>query len=238
MIYVGTSGWVYDWNRDGTLEWYVRYSGFNAVEVNMSFYRVPRRRLVERWVRVGSSLRWSVKVNRVITHFCRLSEKALEHWRRFREVFRPLEDSGLLDFYLLQLPPSYVPSPEYVRRLVKFVEEVNLGPKLAIEFRCVAWFKGDYVRLLGDYGVTWVSVDAPDLPRVIYTSNGIVYVRMHGRAMWYTYRYSRDELEEVARNIASVRPRKVYVFFNNDHDMLDNGREMMLILQSMVKRGT
>ncbi|MFP3209319.1 MAG: DUF72 domain-containing protein, partial [Nitrososphaeria archaeon] len=35
--YVGTSGWSYAWNPDG-LEWYVRNSGLNAVELNSSFY--------------------------------------------------------------------------------------------------------------------------------------------------------------------------------------------------------
>ena len=35
-VYVGTSGWAYFWNPDG-LDWYVRNSGLNAVELNASF---------------------------------------------------------------------------------------------------------------------------------------------------------------------------------------------------------
>ncbi|RLF12723.1 MAG: DUF72 domain-containing protein, partial [Thermoprotei archaeon] len=37
-VYIGTSGWLYDWNLDGSLDWYVKNSGLNAVELNASFY--------------------------------------------------------------------------------------------------------------------------------------------------------------------------------------------------------
>ena len=42
-VYVGTSGWMYPWNLGRSLEWYVNHSGLNAVELNASFYRIPRR---------------------------------------------------------------------------------------------------------------------------------------------------------------------------------------------------
>jgi len=52
---------------------------------------------------------------------------------------------------------------------------------------------------------------------------------MHGRTIWYGHYYSRKELEEVAKRIFAVNPSKVYVFFNNNHAMLDNAREMLKI---------
>ncbi|MFZ8792916.1 MAG: hypothetical protein ACO2O2_03370 [Acidilobaceae archaeon] len=33
-LYAGTSGWLYDWNLGGSLEWYAR-------ELSSSFYRIP-----------------------------------------------------------------------------------------------------------------------------------------------------------------------------------------------------
>lgn len=71
-VFVGTSGWLYDWNLDSTFDWYVRNSGLNAVELNASFYRFPFRNQVTSWTRKGSGLRWAVKVHRYITHVKRL----------------------------------------------------------------------------------------------------------------------------------------------------------------------
>jgi uncharacterized protein YecE (DUF72 family) len=42
-LYAGTSGRLYDWNLGGSLEWYARSPGLNAVELNSSFYRIPSR---------------------------------------------------------------------------------------------------------------------------------------------------------------------------------------------------
>ena len=65
----------------------------------------------------------------------------------------------------------------------------------------------------------------------IATSNGIVYLRIHGRTGWYYHDYSLEELEELASKVWEGRPDRVYVFFNNDHWMLENARLMKKILE-------
>jgi uncharacterized protein YecE (DUF72 family) len=72
----------------------------------------------------------------------------------------------------------------------------------------------------------------------VFCTCGSVYVRMHGRTSWYSYNYSDKELREVVKRIADVKPKKAYVFFNNDHDMLVNARKMLEILhdKSVNKR--
>jgi len=229
VIYVGTSGWSYVWNPDG-LEWYARHSGLNAVELNMSFYSYPRARQVERWSRVGGNLRWAVKVHRSITHLRKLGEGCERAWETFKSRFYPLEREGLLDFYLFQLPPRLVPSPRLLRRVKRFAEE--LGERMALEPRNVAWLSEDIVGALRDLGVTMVSVDAPEFGWLVRTS-GSVYLRMHGRTAWYAHRYSREELRSLAVRALGLRAERLYVFFNNDHDMLDNAREMLALLRSL-----
>jgi len=78
-----------------------------------------------------------------------------------------------------------------------------------------------------------VSVDSPDFPLDVFNTNGLVYERMHGRTEWYAHLYSDEELEEVARKITNRKPRKAYVFFNNDHAMLMNSRKMLKILKGV-----
>jgi uncharacterized protein YecE (DUF72 family) len=85
------------------------------------------------------------------------------------------------------------------------------------------------VRWAERIGFTLVSVDSPDVTWIVST-DGIVYLRMHGRTFWYSHYYEEDELRAVAEDVAKLRPEKVYVFFNNDHAMLDNARAMYSIL--------
>ena len=230
-VFVGTSGWMYDWNPRGNFDWYVRNSGLNAVELNASFYRFPFPNQVASWARKGRTLRWAVKVHRSITHVRRLRETCYETWRRFVELFRPLDP--YIDFYLLQLPPTFTASESNIERVRAFARFAGLGPRLAIEFRHESWFRDSTVDLCREINATVVSIDAP-IGTWIAASSDAVYMRMHGRTAWYAHDYSIDELEEVAERIVSLRPQRIYVFFNNDHWMLENARTMLRILNDMV----
>lgn len=228
-IYVGTSGWMYSWNPD-RLEWYVARSGLNAIELNMSFYRFPRHVQVERWARIGAGLRWAVKVHRSITHYRKLSPASMSTLSKFIDRFRPLEH--LIDFYLFQLPPS-LPYSEKAWERVVAVNDAT-GGKAAIEPRHLSWFNDGVVKKFAGSEIVLVTPDSPDYAGTpqgkVYCSSGTVYLRMHGRTAWYVHRYTQKELEEVARMLCTASPSRAYIFFNNDHDMLDNARQLKQIL--------
>lgn len=213
-IYVGTSGWMYSWNVKRSLKWYVENTGFNAVELNASFYRFPTKKQIMSWRQYN--LRWAIKVNRHITHIKKLND--IESWEKFESITRELDP----DFYLFQMPPSFKFNYENLGRIKKFQEIV--GEKMAIEFRDPTWYKND----LG-LEITVVSIDSPIGVYIVNTSS-IVYLRMHGRDEWYRYEYKEDELKHDAEKILSLNPNKVYIFFNNDLWMLENGRKMLEIL--------
>jgi len=235
-VYVGTSGWAYFWNPEGDFDWYVRESGFNAVELNASYYRFPFPNQVMSWARkTPEGFRWAVKVSRLITHVSKFGERAFSTWQRFRELFKPLDEQ--VDYYLFQLPPNMKPTEKSVGRIEAFASEAGLGSRLALEWRNPEWFRPEWVEWARSLDITLVSVDAPELPREIMAVNGRVYLRMHGRASWYSHFYSRGELEEVAERILAEQPKTIHVFFNNDTGMLPNGREMLEILNSRLERG-
>jgi uncharacterized protein YecE (DUF72 family) len=54
---------------------------------------------------------------------------------------------------------------------------------------------------------------------------------MHGRTEWYAHLYSNEELKEVVKKILNAKPKKAYVFFNNDHAMLVNSRRMLSMFE-------
>jgi uncharacterized protein YecE (DUF72 family) len=232
-VYVGTSGWLYDWNEDGSLGWYAENSGLNAVELNASFYRFPFPSQVTSWSRRGSGLRWSIKVNRLITHVHRLNDKAADTWAKFRRLFEPM--NNLIDFYLFQMPPNFAYTEENLSRVETFVMRSGLGQRAALEFRHPSWFSDDAVEALRRLGVTFVSVDSP-MGVFIRSTNGVVYLRMHGRASWYAYEYSEEELLSDVNEIVALRSSRAYVFFNNDHWMLGNARFTLSRLLEVSKQ--
>ncbi|MDH7477080.1 MAG: DUF72 domain-containing protein [Candidatus Bathyarchaeota archaeon] len=228
-FYVGTSGWAYSWNEDGNFDWYVRNSGLNAVELNASFYRFPFPNMVWSWVLKGKGFRWSVKVNRLITHTFKFNDRAFQLWIKFRNLFAPLEQS--IDFFLFQLPPSM--TPKSAPLIQGFFEKTKLKERFAIEVRNLKWFNKEWVDWCSGLGITWVSVDSPDFPTEVFNTNGLVYERMHGRTEWYAHFYTDEELWEVADKILKVKPKRAYVFFNNDHAMLENSQKMLSILREV-----
>ncbi len=229
-VYVGTSGWMYDWNEWMNFDWYVRFSGLNAVELNASFYRFPFPSQVQSWARKGSGLRWAVKVHRSITHYSRLRGRALEVWEKFRRLFEPLDK--LVDFYLFQLPPSYAKTRENIETLKRFFKAVGLGRRAAVEFRHESWFNSETLEVIEEVEATIVSIDSP-IATWIVESGGTVYLRMHGRTAWYAHEYTLTELLDVARRILELNPARVYVFFNNNHWMLGNARMMLALLRRL-----
>jgi len=175
----------------------------------------------------GRGLRWSIKVNRFVTHIFKFGERAFLSWKKFYNIFTPLEAN--IDFFLFQAPPSL--TPKSAPRIEKFFEKTKLGKRSALEVRNLKWwFDDECVNWASRLGMTWVSVDSPDFPRDVFNMSGVVYVRMHGRTEWYSHCYTDKELKDVEEKSLKTSPKKVYVYFNNNTDMLRNAQQMFELL--------
>ena len=125
MIYVGTSGWQYrDWKGrfypDGVpqREWLSYFSTrFSTVEVNNSFYMLPKPETFERWGREsGPGFVVAVKASRYITHIRRLRETkdSVElFWDRARRI------GDKLGPVLFQLPPRFRADLDLLRAFLR-----------------------------------------------------------------------------------------------------------------------
>jgi uncharacterized protein YecE (DUF72 family) len=232
-IYIGTCGWLYPWNREGNFDWYLQNSGLNAVELNASFYRFPFSNVVKSWANKTdfSEIRWSIKISRYITHNYRFKDKAFHTWRKFEELFKPLD--RFIDFYLFQLPP--IVTSDYLETIEKFYRETKLEERFALEARNISFFEENILNIIKDIGLTFVSIDSPNFPRDIYKTSNTVYLRIHGRKLWYNHNYTEEEIEEIAHKLKITNPERAYIFFNNNHDMLENGRMMKNKLKIMLQ---
>lgn len=230
-IFVGTSGWSNPlWNPNG-LSWYTENSGLNAVELNMSFYQLPTVEQVESWAQEGKSLSWSVKINRSVTHFFRFNEIAFERFLEFKELFKALDKN--ISHYLFQLPPDAHPS--YKKDIENFFAKTGLGARFALEWRNPRWFTKDHLTWAKDLGLTIVSADSPQVPREIINTNGIVYLRLHGRSDWFTHHYSRKELERIVEATRQSGCSKVLAFLNNDSSQLKNARALFQAFSEKIE---
>ncbi len=225
-VFVGTSGWYYEWNMDKTLDWYIANSGLNNIELNASFYRFPFLNMIKAWAKKGKDLRWVIKVNRLITHVFKFNKRGEETWKRFADLFKPFD--AFIDFYLFQLPPSY--TPKAIKHLTTFVKKTKLESRFALEPRNDEWFNDKMLEWAKEENITWVSIDAPEFPNTIYKTTDNVYLRMHSRTGWYQHNYSNTELKEIAGRIRVVKPKVAYIYFNNNHNMLKNAQKMLDIM--------
>jgi len=176
--------------------------------------------MINRWARLSKqyNLFWIVKVNRYITHSAKLSEKAFEFWRKFRDRFKPLEN--YIFYYLFQFPPSVKATETFKLRLKSFAKTFGTE-KIAVEFRHESWFKSDTISFIKNLGLTFVSIDAPEFPAYVFKTTEDIYLRFHGRLSWYSHVYTEVEMKQILKKVIKCNPTRVFLLFNNDHGMLD-----------------
>lgn len=187
-IVVGTSSWadpgfVEEWYPRGMaarerLPWYAER--FAAVELNSSFYALPERATVERWVAsTPERFTFDVKLHRLLSRHAapldslppdlrdgvRVTERgrveldrALEAAvaQRTLEVVEPLRAAGKLATFLLQLSPGFAPGRHELAELEPLVRALAPVP-VAIELRHRGWVENEALEHTLDW---YESVEA------------------------------------------------------------------------------
>ena len=237
MIRIGTSGFSYDdWvgevypadlpQRDW-LSFYARL--FSAVEINVTYYRIPALYTIESWVRkTPPDFLFAVKAFQDLTH-----GRETPDFKPFVESLRPLVEARKFGCVLAQFPYSFHPTPQN-RDYLKTVR-AGLGELPAvIEFRDVRWVEDETFELLRELNFGFCSVDEPRLPGlmppVALATGPVAYVRFHGRnaAKWYghdeaweryNYSYRPEELQEWVPKLQRLNEEAplTLVFMNNHY---------------------
>ena len=236
MLTVGTSGFRYrDWagvfypehiRPAEHLSFYSRH--FRAVEINTTYYGVPKPGVFARMVEATpDGFEFVVKANKATTHDLADAEIAV----KFLESLRPLVEAGRLSGVLAQFPWSFR-NEENHRKYLAGLAGTYRGIPLFIEFRHNSWNREEVFRFLDDLNLSFVSVDEPQIgemmPPVARATGNIAYVRFHGRnagGWWgksgdrYDYFYNPGELEEWIGKVEELEKIvwKLYAFFNNCH---------------------
>lgn len=224
-IKIGTSGYSYDdWvgvlyeKQESRLKKYS--SVFTLVEIDSTFYSEPKPEVVRYWVTVTPiGFTFTAKISREITHKRKLDPRrgAIKELIRFIELLKPLISSKKLGCLVVQLPPSFTYSD--VKYLENFLKESPREVRFAVEFRHPSLLRSDVYKILERYDAAYVIVDEPLLPSDVIVTTDFSYIRWHGRgkAPWYNYHYSINELKEWVPKVNEVADKTdiVYGLFNN-----------------------
>lgn len=236
-VLIGTSGysfrdWVGPFYPPGTrpsdqLRFYS--TRFPVVEVNATYYAIPRPQVLEQMARrTPPRFRFVVKLNQQMTHERRRGETV---YREFHDAIAPLREAGKFDGLLAQFPWGFRRAPETVDHLGLLRERFAADP-LFVEFRHDSWATPELADELREMNLGYCVVDEPALPGLMppiaLRTTPDAYVRFHGRNAdnwWggggdrYDYLYREDELREWLRKITELadQSRRTYLFFNNCH---------------------
>lgn len=220
-IFVGTSGWSYQhWKNNfypphlKGKDWLAFYSKkFNTVEINSTFYRLPRKETLKAWKEtVGKGFLFAVKLSKLITHTKRLKE-VQGPLQTFLDLAQSLQDR--LGPLLVQLPPGL---RKDIPLLKEFLGQLGQPYQVAIEFRNTTWFDDEVFSLLEGVRAMfcWHDYGKLRVPRIATCDS--IYVRLHGPSGRYKGSYPEEILKALAEDIWKTSPKRVYAYFNNDAD--------------------
>lgn len=224
--YVGTSGWSLARSvapgsaPDLTgLERYAEY--FNCVEINSTFYRLPRPTTLERWRdSTPAEFRFAAKLPRAITHEAALDVSATEVSDLCKLLTRLEPKLGPL---LIQLPPSLsfdAGIARLARKLFAQLTRAGAG-QLVLEPRHPSWFDSRSEELLIEHRVARAAADPARGANSLEPAGcrDFAYFRWHGSPRMYFSSYSPEALTALARQIRTLgsgpSEPDVYCFFDN-----------------------
>lgn len=232
--WIGTSGWSYaNWRgtfyprgmRTGDwLGYYARHLA--SVEINATFYRLPRPDMLSRWVeKTPDDFVFAVKVWRAISHYKRLRgcTGALDEF-----IARISLLGARRGPLLIQLPPRFPRDPE---RLSVFLDELPRGPRFAFEFRDPSWHTDDILALLARRNAAFCPFDLGGFQAPRVATADFVYVRLHGPDAPYRGAYTDAALEDWAAWIRArlAEGRDAYVYFDNTDEAAHAARNAMAL---------
>jgi uncharacterized protein YecE (DUF72 family) len=248
MPIVGTCGYSrYDapkgWKDEYVSKLAAFADDFQAGELQTTFYELPQVKTAERWRReAGEDFMFALKAWQAVTH-----PSASPTWNNHRDA-EPEGEKGYFkdtdavrdgwaatmdradaldaDVVVLQTPPSFGASEEYEQNLRTFFDDADRRGKT------IAWEpRGDW----SDHPERVAEVcDDLDLVHVVdplhrepLDDQDTAYCRMHGETgdiHDYDYRYTDDELDDLASAIQGLEAAESYVMFNNTHMFEDAER--------------
>jgi uncharacterized protein YecE (DUF72 family) len=215
-LHVGTSGYSYkEWK--GTFypddlpdKQMLRFYGerFRSVEINNTFYRLPKTSVLEAWAKeVPENFQFVLKASQRITHFQRLKD--------VRDLVEYLLDvagtlKARLGPLLFQLPPNL---QKDVPRLRDFLMLLPPNRRAAFEFRHQSWFDDEVFSLLREHRAALCIAEAEnDLEIPFESTADWGYLRLRRPD------YGDAELKKWGERVRQKDWKDAFIFFKHEEE--------------------
>jgi len=213
-FFVGTSGYSYrEWKgnfypqkllKQEMLKFYAER--FGAVEINGSFYRMPKASVLKDWAEeVPPGFQFAFKAPRAITHFRRLQD-AQNLAEQFCDITAFLKArQGPL---LFGLPPNF---QKDLPRLRAFLRQLGRRARVAFEFRHASWFDDETFDCLRASRCALCVNDEDESPwtKLVRTTDW-GYLRLRREA------YTDRVLANWIKKLKAQKWKEAYVFFKHE----------------------
>lgn len=183
-LHVGTMGWSYDFWKGNfypenlcSSQFLSYYSSkFDTVEVDSTFYRIPRESTVVGWKKqTPEGFVFSLKFPRMITHVKMLKD-CEEETRVFLERAELLEEK--LGALLLQFPFSF--RAGHVSLLETFLENLPTDCRYVVEVRNETLLEDSLYSVLKANNVALAWVDSVSMLSATEITSDFLYIRWEG----------------------------------------------------------
>jgi len=213
-LWVGTSGYSYKEWKGGfypaklpDAEMLRSYAErLPAVEINNTFYRLPKADVLEGWAaQVTPDFRFVLKASRRITHIKRLRDAGDETAYLYQAALSLGRHMGVV---LFQLPPNF---QKDLPRLLAFLDLLPAGRGAAFEFRHASWFDEETFTALRAAGCALVIADTDEAPvKNLVATTDWGYLRLRKE------KYTKKAVEKIAESVLAQAWKEAYVFFKDE----------------------
>jgi len=206
------------------------YSKFSCVEVQQTFYNVPKDKTLLKWRdETPDDFEFTVKAFQLITHpetsptykrlkgdfknagYFKDTDTVLSGWEKTK---RAAEILGA-KFILFQTPPSFSEKKEHIKNIEKFFEKINRGNFTFGWEERGRWNLGTVKKIKEKFNL----IDVVDPFKRLSLRDNFIYFRLHGKG-GYRYKYSTRELEY----LLPYKNKTGYIMFNNTNMIEDSLR--------------
>ncbi len=208
---------------------------FDALEINSTFYRLPRKETAERWFQTTrdrtvlcmksfqgvthpvSSPTWRrvgpQRPTKMVGRYGHLqpTKENMAAWERTLEICEAMRARVCV----VQTPPSFICTDRSVRDALKFFRMVRRPAGVAIELRHGSWAENPAKTKKLIAGADLIHVTDP-LKQEPISGGRICYYRLHGLGSRpYKYDYTDEDLRRLRDAVLGIGCETAYVMFNN-----------------------
>lgn len=227
-VRIGCCGWSalrakdvaeHDWQKLYRHKLQLYAVHFPVVEVNSTFYRLPRLSTAENWRsladEINPAFEFTIKVHQAVTHKARFrGQEAVSAFVESAKVATRLRARVLL----IQCPASFSPTEENEAAFRDFLERIEHHDFILVWEPRGKWEEADdrVAAICSEFSLVHCTDPFKRLP---VTRGPIAYLRLHGAPpgeRMYRYTYTDHDLRLLFGRLANLDAEVMYVLFNND----------------------